>query len=187
MFPPVLSKNDFVKRFLTNEFGNRGPNWNTFEEFQKSGYTGLVHIRNRVAGGWGKYDVPYWKVRKELEAAIREHGDTFYLAGMAPTDRTILQGEVYQRAGATPKQCGWYLYYSTIREPMRAALAKGGKEAFGLEAVSLLKMSMNDADWEWLNILLDRYPGHVIEFSTYSIEWGTLPGHRTVFWEVRSY
>lgn len=176
---PVLTKNDFVKRFIANEFGNRGPMWNSLDEFTKSGYRGLVHLRNRVAGAFTLYNVPSVLVVEEFEKAVRLHGDTFYLAGMAPTEQTLIQGE----AMLTEK--GLYFYGSYIKRPMREALGTESFQAIGIHAHMLIKNYMDVDSWYWFNDLLKNYPNHVIEFSVYGVNWGTIPNRNTVFWEVR--
>ncbi len=179
-FPPVLTKKDFVRRFMANEFGNRGPNLATLVEFLASNYQGLTHIRNKQAGGPTWYDIE----SQHVSSMWIKHGcrpETHYLAGMAPTAQTLFQGEVQLQPG------GLVLYYSTEALTMRAALASSGKTATGIIAVLLLKAYLCPASYDWLTVLLDRYPDHVIEFSTYSCQWGTIPGFNTIFWEVRKY
>lgn len=179
-----VAKQRFVDSYQANEFGNRAPTWDKFEDFLRSGYAGLVHIRNRVAGGPTWYDVPAREVPQRL-ANIVEHGlasyNSVYFSGMAPTDRTLLQGEVRRSENHLD------LFYSVVKKPMRLALAKGGRQQSGIIAVLLLKEVMDPPSYDWLQILLDRYPDHVIEFSTYAVPWGTIPGRNTVFWEVRKY
>jgi hypothetical protein len=183
---PVKNKRDFVRRYQQGEFGNCAPTWNVLNDFLASGYRGLVHLRNRVAGGYTLYDVPADDVwHKSLE--ITQQGlvapQNLYYSGMAPTDKTLIQGEVMEREG-----CGLYLYYSKVAKPMRAALIEKSQEASGIIAVSLLRYYLCQNSYEWLQTLLERYPFHVIEFSTYSEQWGTLaPRFNTVFWEVRNY
>jgi hypothetical protein len=180
-FPPVLTKQDEVRRFLANEFGNRGQNWHTYEEFAASGYRGLVHLRNRrVAGIATHYNVPAADV-KDWWQRLRNTRD-WHIAAMAPHHCNLLQGEVQQT------ERGLSLYYSTAPGlPMRNALAKDGKQVHGIISVCLLKHYLCQRSYEWLQVLLERYPGHVIEFSTFGVNWGTVPGMNTVFWEVRLY
>jgi hypothetical protein len=70
---------------------------------------------------------------------------------------------------------------------MREGLAKDGKQVYGATAARLMREFLNDKSFEWVQYLLDSYPDHVVEFSTYDVEWGTVPGHNTVFWEIRKY
>ena len=177
----IDTKAQFVREYQAGRLGNRAPTWQTLEEYLTSSYKGLVHIRNRVAGGPTWYDVPAENVAAGYVRIIAEGlvgpGDV-YFSGMAPTDKTIFQGEVRQSERHLD------LYYSTITKPMRASLLEGGRQVHGLEALGILKALMDPSSLDWVQTLLDRYPWHVIEFSTYSVNWGTL-NLPTVIWEVR--
>ena len=182
MLPAVLSKEDFVKRYAAGEFGNHAPTWDTLDDYIKSGYEGLVHIRNRVAGGPTFYNVPKeGAIAAWIEATNIQPGSFWYISAMAPTSQTLLQGEVQDGIW------GLDLYYTQIAKPMREALTVGGKIASGLSAKVILQNFLCPRSWEWMLYLLEEYKDHVIEFSTYSVDWGTLPGYNTVFWEVRKY
>lgn len=185
---PVLSKLDFVKRYAKGEFGNAAPTWNTLDEFLASGYKGLVHLRNRVKGGPTWYNVPSDSVELCYSEAVGAGIDRsmIYFSAMAPTEKTVLQGEVMQ-TDINWNRCGLELYYTTVCKPMREALQEEAHRVSGIMASELLRLYLCPNSYEWLQVLLSRYPCHVIEFSTYSVKWGTLPNFNTVFWEVRSY
>lgn len=179
IYKPVLTKADFVRRYAQGEFGNRSPTWETLDSFQRDGYRGLVHVRNgRVVGGKTHYNT-----RPEDVARLWQPG--WIISAMIPPDvecGLLLQGEV------TRTVRGLSLYYSRQPKPQRIALAEDGRSVFGVLAVVLLREAMCSYSYEWLEHLLDAYPNHVIEFSTYSQKWGTLyPLYNTVFWEVRAY
>lgn len=180
--PPVLTKFDFVHRFSQGEFGNRGPMWDTVQDFLKLDRPpkGLLHLRNRVAGGPTWYNLTY----QQLITRCQELRDvsSYYVALMAPTEQTVCQGEVFQSDDRGPA-----LYYSTIAKPMRDALKENAKHVYGIRAIETLKFYVDPPSYDWLQVLLERYPSHVVEFSTYSVEFGTVPGMRTVVWEVRAY
>lgn len=183
VWQPVLTKVDFVKRYAAGEFGNAAPTWNDAEDFLRRGYQDLCHIRNRVAGGPTWYNVRANRVYA-LWYEIKGSGidpSTLYISAMAPTAKTLFQGEVMQ----TEK--GLSLFYSSIAKPMREALAESSKTVVGWRASALLHYYMDERSYDWLQVLLDRYPFHVIEFSTYGVQWGTVSGYNTVFWEVRLY
>lgn len=190
MYPPVLTKADFVRRFMDNEFGNRGPVWNNWLEYSIANLgaskSTLYHIRNRIAGGPTWYNVPRWQMADQwLVACNMVPQEQLYIAEMAPTELTLIQGEVYQRATTDINQCGLYLNYSLVKKPMRDALKEQSLEAQGLLASQILQHYMDRASWEWLNELFLRYDGHVVEFSCYSKFWGTVSRRNTVIWEVR--
>lgn len=184
-FPPVLTKVDFVRRFQLGEFGNRGPVWNSFEEFEKEvpnvPSNRLYHVRNRIAGGVTYYNIEREDVYGLWSDAVRMSGkDTFYFAEMAPTDKTVVQGEVMVRENGV-----LYAYLTHVKKPMRDALKEKSFEMIGISAITILKHCMDVNSWEWLNVLLERYEDHVIEFSTYSVNWGCIPNRNSVIWEVR--
>jgi len=182
-YPPVLTKRSFVNRFRTGEFGNRGPMWDTIGDFLDDGCKGLIHIRNRVAGGPTWYDIP----AELVEVTYRDitlmgiPGSQLYFAAMAPTEKTVLQGEVIQSVN------GIELFYTQVAKPMRDALRENAKQISGILALETLKFFLDPSSFDWMQILLERYEGHVIEFSTYGCCWGTIPNRNTVVWEVRMY
>jgi len=180
---PVLTKVDFVRRYQRGQFGNRAPTWDNLSQFLLSDYKGLVHIRNRVAGGMTWYNVPadlvvaHWRLALSMNYYPRQ----LYISAMCPTERTVFQGEV--RRGL----CGLDLHYTTVRRPMREALSEEEHNVSGIIAISLLRYYLCSNSYEWLSYLLDAYQDHVIEFTTLDTNWGTVSGYNTVFWECRAY
>lgn len=175
----IKTKADFCRRYAAGEFGNHAPTWETLIEFAASRYRGLVHLRNRVAGGETFYNLDDFEAL--CKWASFKDPSQFYCSAMAPTHLTLIQGEVQRGLW------GLDLVYSTVRLPMRDSLRVGMRIAQGLTADVLLRKYMNQQSYEWLQYLLDEYEGHVTEFSVYDCEWGTVPGYNTVFWEVRMY
>lgn len=185
---PVLSKADFVRRYALGEFGNASPTWQTVDDLLSlarkypwpTEVPGLYHLRNRVAGGATYYNLGWSAcVTKWMDQPDRA---AWYVSAMAPTDRTTLQGEVYRA------ETGLALTYSTVARPMREALAAESIQVSGIMASFLLRRHLCPNSYDWLNELLERYDGHVVEFSAYSVPWGTLyPLFNTCFWECRLY
>lgn len=182
MTKPVLSKADFVRRYQTGEFGNCSPTYDTPHDLAVNvDPMTKVHLRNRKAGGSTYYNLVAgvaWYIWTEMS---QEKRLDWYCSLMAPTARTVIQGEVIDGPW------GLNLTWTNVPLPMRDALARQAFYCVGLTAKHLLQRSMNDLSWQWLQYLLETYPDHVIEFSVYSLCWGTVPGHNTVFWEVRKY
>ena len=178
---PVLNKTDFAQRYANGEFGNAAPTWSTVEEFVTDDdvdESKLYHLRNRIKGG----DTWYNLKANDLKFFRNRGNRNFYVSEMAPTEKTILQGEV-----RLYESFAYDLFYSTIAKPMRQSLAEGGKHMNGLAALQLLQRNLDANSFSWLQHLFTEYPGHIIEFSTYSEPWGTCPYYNTVFWEVRKY
>ena len=192
--PPVSTKTNFSKRYRAREFGNGSPTWDTFEEFEEhskiyktaheASQSPKYHLRGRVAGSETHYNLSAWHIYAEWAKKPNKH--EWYCSAMAPTEKTLFQGEIRQ-ADINEGRNGWDLYYSCQRKTMREALATDGKNVSGTTAQILLEHFLPVRDLEWLMGLLERYPNHVVEFSTYSVEFGTVPGFNTLFWEVRNY
>lgn len=181
-YPPVLSKADFVRRYALGEFGNASPTWNTPDEFNLGASFRCgrrFHLRNRVAGGATFYNMCRWEIFSKW--IHQPNPGDWYASEMAPHHLGTLQGEVYMG------NKGLELLFTFEQLPMRDALAKWRDTRWGLVASSMLQCYLCPNSWEWLNILINRYPEHVIEFSSFRKEWGTVPGYNTVFWEVRKY
>ena len=179
---PIRTKRQFVKAYQANRFGNRAPTWDSLYDFRREDYRGLVHIRNRVAGGPTYYDLPPEDVRrmwyKLLDKGVQ--GDSLYLSGMAPhIPHSTIQGEV------RTSERHLDLTYTWVKKPMRDALREKTLYASGILANSLLRNAMDPSSYDWVQELLDLYPEHVIEFSCFSVYWGTIPNRNCVIWEVR--
>lgn len=194
---PVRTKSDFSRRYRAGEFGNAAPGWDTVDEFLAYGRrefgtgpaNGIYHLRNRLtAGGVGYYHLS-WSAAVARWLEQKDRGG-WYCAEQVPEEvqRTLtLQGEVQQAIPGTGR-IGLELYYSTVPKVMREALHERAEQTHGLKALGLLRAALCPNSYEWLLELLDRYPGHVVEFSTFRKCWGTLfPRYNTIFWEVRLY
>jgi hypothetical protein len=181
MKKPVNSKKNFVKRYQKGEFGNKSPTWENLTELKESNFKGLVHARNRHIGGDTHYSIPSNSVLEYMEAYNLNPSD-YYFSGMAPHNKHgLIQGEV------TITHLGTYLRYASAKLPMREAFKGKVSEVVRIAANHILKKNLNERSFAWLCCLLEDYPNHVIEFSSFDIEWGDIPGYNTVFWEVRNY
>jgi hypothetical protein len=184
-YPPVLNKVDFAERYRKGEFGNHSPTWDSVEEFGLAEIDeGLFHLRNRIVGGPTYYSLEALDLI-DRHADLMDAGvaDTFYVSQMVPLEveqGLLIQGEVQRGIW------GLDLTYSTVAKPMRDALRERTQYAQGLIASLLLQHYLDANSYDWLMTLLDRYPGHVVEFGTYEVCWGTLPNN-TIYWEVRAY
>jgi len=177
---PILTKQQFVREYKKGTFGNASITWDTPADLEKAGYKdGLVHLRSRIIGGPGAYNVG-------SECALHLWQDQpnpsdFYVSAMAPHSKGTIQGELQL------SERGLWLEYNTLQLPMREAFAKQRLTACGIIVNSILQHFMFPSSYDWLQVLLDRYKDHVIEFSCFSIPWGTVPHENVVWWECRRY
>lgn len=185
VYESVLTKQDFARRYKLGEFGNASPTFNTPDELRSCNeHSERFHLRNRVTPmGATYYDLDYFEALKKW---IRVgNPDDWYVSMMAPTQDTIIQGELTYDGAWSELQ----LRYTTVKKPMRDALRQKELHLGRESHIRLLLQSVMCVNsYEWLWELFRRYPEHSIEFSTYSRPWGTLsPLFNTVFWEVRKY
>jgi len=197
---PVLTKKDFVRRYAKGEFGNASPTWLNVSHFLRDNRTEgfylrgdsdrhpnyverLFHIRNRVKGGPTWYNVKARNVTVVWEQCLREGCDRkdLYISEMAPTERTTLQGELMYT------DIGLQLYGTKVKKPMRDALKEHAFTLPPITALAAMRMYMDPISVDWIHILFERFPDHVVEFSVYNKSWGTVPHVNTVIWEVRKY
>jgi len=178
-YTSVLNKRDFVKRYKKGEFGNAAPTWSSVNAFKESyniecfGKNQLFHLRSKNPGGLTYYDLTF------NQLINKKNVENYYVSAMAPTEKTILQGEIRQSIKHLE------LRYTTVKKPMRDAFKIEDITIFGLQVNYVVSSCLDANSQDWLYVLLDRYPNHIIEFSTYSTQWGTISGYNTVFWEVR--
>jgi hypothetical protein len=70
---------------------------------------------------------------------------------------------------------------------MRDALKLAPSVAQGLYSDVLIREAMTPSSYEDWKVLLDQYPGHVLEVSIFSRCLGDIPGRNALVWEVRRY
>jgi hypothetical protein len=186
VYKPVTSKENFVARFCKGEFGNRTQVWDSVDEYLESCHVGMVHLRNRIVGGptWYHLKDKWELLTKYREVLKNTPASQWYVGEMIPTEvekKLLIQGEVQQSTSHID------LYFSTVPEPMRSSLAKGGTMVKGIKAVAILKHYLDPSSYDWIMELLSLYPNHVVEFSCYGTNIGILVGMNAVVWECRLY
>jgi hypothetical protein len=175
---PITTKQQFVREYKKGTFGNAAPTWNSIVTLEESGYKGLVHLRSREPGGVGYYNL---EVDEALHRWWRKGSKEWYCSGMAPHYCGTIQGELQ----LTDK--GLWLEYNLLQLPMRDAFAQQRLTAKGIMASTLIKQFMFPNSYDWLQVLLEQYHDHIIEFSCFAIPWGTIPHENTIWWECRRY
>lgn len=188
---PVLTKRDMTRRWIAGEFGNKIDAWPSVTQFMADCNANRwpqdrpVALRNYEPGS------PHCYYDLLPNDAVNLYGKLIFLDGVAPDsiyvndscnpdDKLVIQGEVSREPG------GLHLRYSTVQKKMRLALAEDERYAIGAAANAILDHYVDASSREWIDELLDRYPDHVIEFSTFSVPWGSL-NLPTIIWEVRMY
>lgn len=133
----------------------------------------------RTAGGAGGQTHYRLSVLEAVRLARYEREATFNES--MPDEALTIQGEVTRAPGG--------LYLRCDRTPglkMKDAMAVA-KDAWGVHAKLVLDHFLWPNSLDDVEILLDTYPDHVVEFSTYDRAVGDQPRRNTIIWEVRSY
>lgn len=185
---PVRSKRENWRRASAGLYGNRLRSWDTLADLRASGWVGTVTVRTLLGGGGPcVYDVPADRVEAVLaDLGLPEEAVCFNQG--AVDSAVILQGEylndVVRVDGRTYDGA---LRFSTVKLKMRDALRAGERTAYGLAAREALRANMTPSSWADFEALLELYPGHVLEVSTYEGTLGDVPGRNTIVWEIRKY
>ena len=181
----ISTKSQNYELYHSGFFGNKALTWNSYQEIIDSGWENSVCIRS--AKGMQRtnvrYDVPLSEVRREIEA-LKQQGiqeENLVFNQSMPNDKLIIQGELMISTS------GLYLHHSNIKKPMNLALAEKSHHSYGLEAKMLLDKNLFPSSLSDIQALLELFPDSIIEFSSYSIPVGNIPGRNTVIWEVRNY
>jgi hypothetical protein len=189
--PPVLSKGLNYRLWQGGMFGNKLRAWRTVAEWEASGFAGEVVLRT-VAGGGGPclYNLRPEDVSTDVKGwiACGIPLDHIMVNEAAPDEDVILQGEYLNDIFTLDGEAGWgWFHYSRAKAQMRDALVMAPERARCLRSDLLLKLAMTPASHDDWQLLLEKYPGHVLEVSVYDRCLGDVPGRNALVWEVRKY
>lgn len=186
--PKILNKEkETYPLFEYGYFGNTVKVWRSYNEIIESGWNGLVSMRSKkgIPRGKPEYHLPIEMLPERIKA-WDEMGtpERFISFNESPPDhRLILQGEIGHYAYSR----GWELLYSTLKEPMNRALDMDSKIVQGLKALTMLRTAIDPLSFMDIEHLINTFPDSAIEFSTFEVPVGNIPGRNTVIWEVRNY
>jgi len=154
----------------------------TWEDLLASGFKGDIGIRNVRPGGCFVCPVPYWEwnaVRVILFSQGGIPAEDLRYNEAAPDEHCVFQGEVCRTYR------GLELRYAIGRRKTHREAMKTASNVHGLAALEIVRAYV--PDWPDVEVLLDLYDDHVVEFSTYEVPVGCIPGRHTLIWEVRLY
>lgn len=163
--------------------GNGLRNWDTLEECVANVTDTLVGVRCRRIGG------PCIAMKTPAELTAIMPG--VYAQGWRPQDfiygespdhhHQTMQGEVMRSERHLD------LTYTTVKAPMRVALATETRYASGLTAQTLLQHYMDPCSYDDVMALLDECDGSVVEFTCFDVDLGRYLHRSVVIWEARQY
>ena len=182
MREPIRSKDVMYRTLVAGGFGNTCPVYFSVGEWLRAenGGVPLWGVRSHTSGDpRARLDVPTAVVADYCRSVFGDHG--FNITPMVD-HMLAFRGEVYD-AGSR----GLVLFGVAGRRELkwRPAFRQYGREYTGSAAAVVLRTVMNGNSYDDLQILLEQYPGHVVEFTALEREFGTVPGRNSVVWEVR--
>ena len=187
-----LTKKQNYRLWQGGEFGNKLRAWRTVREWRDGGFVGSVVLRTLLP--WGSGPVCYNLRPEDVDGVVREWLslgipiDAIMVNEAAPNASVVLQGEYLNDVFSQGKDATWaYFYCSRARKQMRDALFEQSEVVVGWRADEMLRREMTPSSYEDWQLLLDRYPGHVLEVSIYGHCLGDIPGRNALVWEVRRY
>lgn len=182
MREPIRSKDVMYSKLVAGEFGNTCPVYFSVDQWAcrpSPCHKPLWGIRSHTSGDpRAKLDVPTVEVIDYCRRTFGEHG--FNITPMVDHMLTF-RGEVYDG----PR--GIVLFGVAGRRELkwRPALRGYGREFTGSAARAILRAVLNGNSHDDLQILLEQYPGHVVEFTALDRNFGIVPGRNAVVWECR--
>lgn len=186
--PQILTKRQNYRLWQSGEFGNKLRAWPSVDAWRASGFTGRVVLRALlpVGGGPCRYNLEPDEVERTVGYWLADgmHRDAIMVNEAAPDQAAILQGEYLNGIVGAYWNC---LHYSRVAAHMRIALGAEMLFANGMMSDLLLREAMTPSSYEDWRLLLERYPGHVLEVSIYNRCVGDIPGRNALVWEVRRY
>ncbi len=180
----INTKEEFYSFYYENPLINKLPMWKNYTELLNDTYRGKVGIRySKGIGRKTRFNVPFTKIPEtlnefELEGFNRD--DVSFVIAQ-PDEKILILGELKLT------ELGLYLMYSQEKKPMKEALNKSTKHAFGLKAKMLLEHYLYPQSYSDLLTILELFPNSIVEFTAYSKNFGILPNRNTIIWEIRNF
>lgn len=173
---PVLNKRDYYTRWQNQEFGNKLRSWESIEDIAP--YCGLVTMRHiQPSSKFTRYEIPV----SDIALTAKDSLGNYRFNESAPDSLLLAQGEIYY------DWRGWHLLWNTEQTNMRKALSDYPRVAQGLAAREILKHFCCSSSYADIEVLIELYPDHVIEFGCYARNLGNIEHRNTIIWEVRHY
>lgn len=179
----VHCKKEMYRLMKEGEFGNYNLHWDSVHSWALVQMFGtkapLWGLRSMGAGKNLRLDVPTMEVAKTVE---KEFPNGCQISPMVDQWLTF-RGEVMNdpangglvlRGGSGLRDVKWREFFRDHAVNIK-----------GLSAYQMLRKFLYLGDYEDLMDLMDRYPDHVVEFTSCNRYVGAIPRRNTIIWEVR--
>ena len=166
---------------IRGAFGNRLRMWTTDQAYLDSGFDGLVGIRCIGSGLPCRYYQPMSTAVQQANELRELYSCDVVYNEMSPDEKITIQGEL------SDGQDYYAVEYSTKKAHMRGALALERISVASRSMPAIIRRHFSERSLEDLYLILDQFPGCVVEFTAFNTYIGDLPGRNVIVWEVRHY
>lgn len=184
--PRLTSKPASYEALIDGRLGNTLRTWAKLKTLRPVLTSGVPRVSIRYLD-WGSKFKAHNVALGELEqtcARLRTQGAEFskmVFNETPPDTRVRLQTDVMLTTE------GWTLFYSRQKNMRhREALALDGQQVSSLRALEILQSALWPSDMEDLRVLMEQYPDHVVELTSFDVAVGKIPHRNTIIWEVRA-
>ena len=179
---PIRNREEYFDLWARDVIGNHLRIWNTVEEIPEGIESVMVREVNPNGGGG------FVNVMKTTSVRKLQFLKRVVYNELAPDELATMQayirkenGIIYLEAKLTARA-----RLPTRPERMRQAI-KRAKCFEGLQALHIVRNRVSPRDYEDIVEMLDAYPGHVLEFTSYACGVGWAKHSNVIFWELRGY
>lgn len=181
----IDTKERMYQMLAAGVFGNTTRQHFSVEDWRASGEADRYQwwgVRSLAVGGPCRLNCP----REEVAATVKEFGCKVNISVMLDRICAVtLWADIYDSESDGLVVRG--IEYPPQNGSWRALMPGHAKEFSGIVARNLLRKHLNANSLDDLQMLLERWPGHVIEISALERCLGIFPDRNTVVWEVRMY
>lgn len=188
MSDPITNKRQMYALLNAGRLGNTLPRWGSVGAWRAAGVCDEFPAWGvqTATGGGGPYRLHC------PTAEVQETCDRFTAAGHQVWISAMVQTRIGQRLMADVTRFPDGLFVRGIVNPTREAewrrdMPVHARTYQRTAAKLLLDWALNENSRDDLEILLDRYPDHIVELTAYEKCYGTKQGRNAVTWEVRRY
>lgn len=183
----ITNKRLMYRLLSQGEFGNTIRQYFSIDEWETCPDAQRIEVwgvRSLIPSGPCDMYVPRWNV-PGLVAVRRYEGVAVNISCMIDAVRDVtLWADVYDSDHGLivygiehpPKGGSW-----------RKLMPSQGREYRGVNAHTVLRRHLNECSLADLEVLREKYPGHVYELSACTRPIGTVPNRNAVMWECRLY
>lgn len=192
----ITDKKVMYQELRKGSFGNATQSWDNWTDWYYYYFNELIHgersrllwgIRSLIPGGKFTPNVLSTNMITECKAYEQRCEPYNITLMMNERNRIFICNVVQLSIGECPSPTLDYVREPDYRLSWRENFLKYSKTTHGIVAWQMLRYYLDPSSFSDLEVLLDNYPGHVVELGAYSTHVGLIPHRNTVVWEVRNY